>query len=535
MYDGRVPDTHVRQPGIGPSSNLFLLDMIDGIFNRMRKSFTVLMTALCGMLTLSACGGRRAMETGPALTPECFVLPAPAEWADTIRIALPGKVDPLHAPAARSESERILFGHLYETLVTIDCRGKVRPGLAASWYSGEGGRRWTFDLRPDARYWDKSPVTPRDVVLCWQRPNAEALIWAAGVDSAAVVGERSVHVYLSRPHKDIPGAVSTRLFAVAKHAPPHRWPIGSGPYRIESEPMWASLMHRRSFTASPAFNADGPVIRFIEPEARDARDLLEGTVDIMITADPDVIEYAAARPHLEIAPLPWNMTYVLLSTSRVRDIRSGRIPAGISREFSDGLAQDAVRGVARGHQASCWWDGLNRCAVLFEGAEWRPSLTHSAYAPSAPRRILYDRSDPVARDLAERIVALAVAGPGASPEATQISSAIPELAGQAQGIAAAGATGAEIRESLLEGDDFAYIIALPLNPPDPCNEAKLLVENARWLTGLGGDFARALLPLVDTRRHVIMRRGAAGLSIDWYGNPFVTGALPQEAAVPPGR
>ncbi len=475
------------------------------------------------------------METGPAISPGCCVIPVPAEWADTIRFALPGKVDPFHAPAARSESERILFGHLYETLVTIDCRGKVRPGLAASWRSGKGGWRWTFDLRPDARFWDKSPVTPRDVVLCWQRPNTEALIWAAGVDSAVVVGERSVHVYLSRPHKDVPGVVSTRLFAVAKHAPPHHWPLGSGPYRIEMEPMLSSLMFRRPFTASPAFNADGPVILFIEPEARDARDLLEETVDVMITADPDVIEYAAARPHLETVPLPWNMTYVLLSTTRVRDIRSGRIPAGISREFSDGLAQDAVRSVARGHPASCWWDGLDRCAVLSEGKEWRPSLSHSAYSPSTPRRILYDSSDSVARDLAERIVALAVAGPGASPEAAQIVSAVTGLAEQPRGIAAAGTTEAEIRESLLEGNDFAYIIALPLNPPDPCNEAKLLIESARWLSGLGRDFARALLPLVDTRRHVIMRREAAGLSIDWYGNPFITGALPQAAEAPPGR
>jgi hypothetical protein len=500
----------------------------------MRKSLTVLTAAWCGMLTLSACGGRHAMETGPTLSPECFVLPAPAEWADTIRFALPGKVDPFHAPAARGESERILFGHLYETLITIDCRGKVQPGLAASWRSGKGGRRWTFDLRPDARYWDKSPVTPRDIVKCWQRQYAEALIWAAGVDSIAVAGERSVHVYLSRPHKEVPGAVSTRLFAVAKHTTTHRWPLGSGPYQIESEPMWSSLMFRRPFTASPAFDADGPVIRFIEPENRDARDLLEGTVDMMITADPDVIEYAAARPHLETAPLPWNMTYVLLSTTRVREIRSGHTPDGISRGFSEGLAQDAVRSVARGHQGSCWWDGLSRCNDLSEGAEWRPSTTHSAYTPSAPRRILYGSSDPASRDLAERIVALAAAGPGVSPEATQIATAIPELAGQPQGITAAGVTEAKIRESMLEGNDFAYIIALPLNPPDPCNEAGRLIARARWLTGLGRDFSDAFLPLVDTRRHVIMRREAAGLSIDWSGNLFVTGALPQAAVAPPG-
>ena len=257
---------------------------------------------------------------------------------------------------------------------------------------------------------------------------------------------------------------------------------------------------------------------------------------MMISADPDVIEYADARPHLETAPLPWNMTYVLLSTTRVRDIRSGRTPDGISREFSDGLAQDAVRGVAREHQDSCWWERLGGCAVLSEGKEWRPTLSHSAYTSSVPKRILYDRSDPVARDLAERIVALAAAGPGASPEADQIASAVPGLADHSRGISASGVMETKLSRSLLEGNDFAYIIALPLNPFDPCNEAGRLIARARWLTGLDRDFSDALLALVDTRRHVIMRRGAAGLSIDWFGNPFITGALPQAEAAPlPGR
>ena len=83
----------------------------------------------------------------------------------TVTVALTDSVDPVHVPVPRNDAERLVFGQLYETLVRVDCEGHAVPGLAASWSSSDGGRRWTLTLRDQAQFWDGAPVTARDVVV----------------------------------------------------------------------------------------------------------------------------------------------------------------------------------------------------------------------------------------------------------------------------------------------------------------------------------------------------------------------------------
>ena len=59
----------------------------------------------------------------------------------TITIGLSDAVDPRHAPYPRNDAERIVFRHLYDTPVRVDCDGHVLPGLADRWEKADGGRR----------------------------------------------------------------------------------------------------------------------------------------------------------------------------------------------------------------------------------------------------------------------------------------------------------------------------------------------------------------------------------------------------------
>jgi hypothetical protein len=99
-------------------------------------------------------------------------------------------------------------------------------------------------------------------------------------------------------------------------------------------------------------------------------------------------------------------------------------------------------------------------------------------------RIVYDRDDEVARGLAERLVALA--GPGERLRAT--------------GLDRIGLTAA-----LREGSERAYVVPLPRQPLQPCRELRDVPAGAR------------VRPLIDTRAHAIVRRGAPPLSVDWDG------------------
>jgi hypothetical protein len=476
--------------------------------------------------------------TDAALSPGCVVAAGAEDQPDTIWIALDGDVDPFNAPVPRNDSEQILFGHLYETLITMDCEGRVHPGLAAEWYGSDGGKRWTFRLRRGARFWDGSPVTSRDIVDCWQSGDIEPFIWEAGVDSVAAAGENSIHIYFTDPHEDLPLELSASPFAVARIGV--RWPLGTTPGSINIEPLYSSLMFRRPFTVSPVSGTDGPVLVFLEPgssPAFDSRDLLEGSIDVMITRDPDIVEYASSRSHLETIPLPWSRTYVLLSTTRILEVDLGDPLPGIGREFSDDLARDAVPGVARGHETQDWWEHLDRCADIENGSGiFKTTVPVSNHTePETYRRILFDRDDLTARSLAERIVGLGTAGPESSSEAVKLAAAIPGLVDGHGRLYAEGIPEEEMKTSLEAGGEFAYMIWLPVRPPDPCTGIMKLIGRARWLSTLGDDLDDALLPLVDTRSYAIVRKGTAGLSIDWYGNIYIRDALSRPAMPPPGR
>ncbi|MEJ2722216.1 MAG: ABC transporter substrate-binding protein, partial [bacterium] len=297
-------------------------------------------------LVAAGCGGRSALRTAPPLPPECELFESAGETADSITVALMDEVELEIAPWARNFSERLVFHHLYETLTTVDCLGNVRAGLAVSWKRFDSGRHWVFELRGGAEFWDGTPVTARDVVTSWSELAVEPGTIRAVVDSVAADGDHLLHVYFKRPRGDILRVFSALEFAVVKSPDVSPWPVGSGPYRILSAERRSSENPQRAIAVEPANGSDRPLIIFMETKRRDARDLLEGTADVMVTADPTVLSYAARHPQLATAPLPWTRTYLLLSTSRVDAIRSGRSLQPVPFMLVEGLARDAVRGDA---------------------------------------------------------------------------------------------------------------------------------------------------------------------------------------------
>jgi hypothetical protein len=223
---------------------------------------------------------------------------------------------------------------------------------------------------------------------------------------------------------------------------------------------------------------------------------------------------------LSTAALPWERTYVLLSTSRAVALRSGETPGEISRELCDGLAVDAVRSDARGHIGPFWWRELDDCVDLSVPFASLLDVPRGANSTSL-RRILFDKNDPAARDIAERIVALTAARPGASAPARELEAAMPGATGGAAGIVAEGVSEESLALSLRTGEDFAYVFAVPLRSVDPCAEARLLFRKIPWLVTLGSAFPDVLLPLVDTRRHAIANTERVGVMVDWFGDVFL--------------
>jgi oligopeptide transport system substrate-binding protein len=97
----------------------------------------------------------------------CTQAPAAAK-DNTVRIGLgaPTGLDPAGTGDASSAA---LISQFFETLTTFDETLELRPALAESWRIEDGGRRITFQLRPNLTFSDGSPLRASDVVRSWLR------------------------------------------------------------------------------------------------------------------------------------------------------------------------------------------------------------------------------------------------------------------------------------------------------------------------------------------------------------------------------
>lgn len=434
-------------------------------------------SALLGLAFLScarpAAPVARPSPGGPGAEDRCALAANPGPPPDTLSVALAGAVDAGHAPVARNAAERFVFRQLYETLIRLDCTGEPRPGLASSWSATEGGRVWDFTLRPDARFWDGAPVRAADVVAAWGGPAAERGLLPAGM-SVSAPGAGTLRVNLASAARTVPHVLADPAWAVTRVAAGDPWPMGTGRFRADTGGGRVMLV---------AAGAE-PVVELRSRVAGDMRDLLDAGVDILVTAEPAALGYAAQRPDLTTEPLPWDSTYVLLTQAEVAVFDSLR----------PGLARDAVRVDARPAAGPFWWmdRGERMCAV--SSREIIPPVPPSA--PLSPVRTVWAalEGDGPARDLSERLVALMSGRMGTDGAARALTMAPDTFA------------------AALWGGRFAgYVLAVPRRPPDACRALRDLVRRAPWL-------ARAVLvPLVDTRRHVVIRRGAAAFTVDWDG------------------
>ena len=364
----------------------------------------------------------------------------------TITIGLSEAVDPRHAPFARNDAERIVFRHLYDSPVRIDCDGHVRPGLVDRWEKDAGGHRWTFHLREGAQFWDGAPVTAQDIVF-----------GKGGVGYTLAAPEKSVvALTFAKENDDVPALLGDPSLAVTKPAPDSSWPIGTGAYWATSATTTAQEIR--------AHTTRGDTLVFKFAASGDARDLLDAGVDLLITRDRALRDYAATLQNHTVVALPWDRTYVFVTAA-----------AGSTRFDAGGLEQ-AVRAEARRAEGSSWWLDLRGCAIARDTTP--PSST-------GQHRILYSRGDPTARELAGRLAALTHAvATGRAPD--------------------------DFSDALAGGKDWGYVVALPRVTTDACRSAKDLPT---W--------PASFTALVDSRPTAIVRRDVARWTVDQDGTVHI--------------
>lgn len=221
----------------------------------------------------------------------------------------------------------------------------------------------------------------------------------------------------------------------------------------------------------PVIVADTP------PPDADLRDVLDRGLpstnaprpDVVVTRDANVLAYATSSTSYFTVALPYDRTYLLVALDST--------PAIPSQAERDALARDAVTSDARGAAPPFAW--------LTDRACMAPLVPPAAPSQSV---VAYAAGDPIAQQLAERVVALA--GMRARPVWLPASLPPATVAPRITSIAIDS-----MRDALATGRVAAAIVSLPRDPRSRCGtpNAPLAWRGA---------------PLVDSRAHAIVRRGS---------------------------
>ncbi len=432
---------------------------------------------------LAACTPPAAVgpPTPDAAADPCRVGDASEATPQTIRVALLDEVAASRAPTPVTDADHLVFRQLYEQLVRVDCTGAVRPGLAGRWRSDDSGRRWTFALRPGAAFWDGTPVDAAAMLAAWRADSTLPLADLRQADDSTVV------VVLAAPRPVT--AFADPAWSVVKRIAESAWPLGTGAVWVAE---WTTAGDDSLLQAIPVPHARAgtPTLEFRRSRATDPRDLIDRDLDVLVTRDPAVRRYAEGRAGWTAVPLTWDRVYGLVSPTRARAASVTQL----DEASRTALAHDAVRADARAPESDAWWE--------------EPACTSAgpgALVASPLRRVAFPREDPVARDLADRLVARADA------ELTALT-----------GLSAAGTRSVALdprtwAATLRSGTEFALVLPLPRRPLDRCRAVGMLVARAPWLSGPDGRVpATAVVPLVETRASALLRRGI-GAELDGEG------------------
>jgi hypothetical protein len=374
-------------------------------------------------------------------------------------------------------------------LLRIDCNGSLRSGLAESFAPGPQAGEFTFTLRRDARWWSGEAVTAASVVAAWNQlawpgptaPNRDL------VASARATGERTVT--MSLPRSELP--YLALYHPAARRRQGSSWPEGTGAYRIVTVEQHG--IGQESRVVLEATSGESPstlIVRFAP--ATEARDRIDDGPDVLITGDPALSAYAARSLDATVVPLPWDEVYLLWAPYGA-GLPGGHSPDSARHWLS--LRSELASAVSGGDARPA------EPANLPPHCGPSPEVSHrSTLSLPALPRISYASFQPVARALGERIAAFGAV-----------------IANSPDSALVLGTSGAPAVGAALQAVEVA-----PHELPRPASavsrDVASVIPRMRRVAHLCEDwpaFARtALIPLVDTRAHLVARPHRVGLTVD---------------------
>lgn len=317
-------------------------------------------------------------------------------YGGTLRVAIhgaPTSLDPADQAQLDDRARTNLTRLVFDTLVTLDARGKPQPALATFWLAEPSNQRWQFSLRPGIRFHDGSPLTSDAAAASLRMANPTWKVFPLG---------DAVMIETDSPDPNLPTELALPRNAIVKHDAKLQ---GTGPFAIAD---WQSGK-KLTLSAQDGYWGGRPLLDSIEIElGRNFREQLIaldlGRADVGEIAAEQAHRAAAEGRHIadsapaELLALVFSKDRQSAEDSRLREA----LALSIDRQSIKNVLLQG-EGEPAGGILPNWMTGY---AFLFpvnadpQRARQQRSEVHQAVTWT----IGYDGNDPLARLVAERVV-----------------------------------------------------------------------------------------------------------------------------------
>jgi MarR-like DNA-binding transcriptional regulator SgrR of sgrS sRNA len=322
--------------------------------------------------------------------------PASAEsrprYGGTLRIAM--RAVPVSPdPAALISGPPGILSLMFETLVTVDERGRPQPLLATSWQADPGNQRWRISLRGTVTFDNGAPLDANTVAASLRVANPEWKVIAAS---------DSVIIETPSPAPDLPAELALRRNAVALRNGSKL--SGTGPFVISQFEPGRHLV----LTANRRYHESPPFIDLVDVTAarndREQLALLDLNQADAIEVAPENIRRARSDGRDMLTSQPAELLALLFSADAQSEsetqARAALEFAIDSSSINDVVLQGA--GETSGALLPDWLSGY--AFAIPAGRSERAQRERMKPPRPFSWTLACDPSDPVARIVSERIL-----------------------------------------------------------------------------------------------------------------------------------
>jgi peptide/nickel transport system substrate-binding protein len=319
------------------------------------------------------------------------------QYGGTLRIAIheaPSSLDPADTSQEDSTARRNLLSLIFETLITVDDRGRVHASLATTWQSSPGNQRWQFQIRRGVKFHDGSALSADIAASVLRTANPSWKVFAEG-DS----------VIIERDHEDddVPAELALARNSVAKKNGGGKI-SGTGPFHIED---WQPGKHLTLGVEENHWRGRAFVDKIdIEIGRNFHEQIIEldsGKIDVAETA-PEQAHHAIVEGHLISSSQPVELVALLFTTeAQTQEEKLARSVLSHSIERSS-MQSVLLQGAGKpaGSLLPNWITGY--AFVFSTNADFKEAHKIREQLRAQPSWTMgYDANDSLQRSLAERI------------------------------------------------------------------------------------------------------------------------------------